>query len=346
MELILTLIDFSNNLERIGKKAEASAATECAARLSSSLPALSLATPTISLSRSLSNLKNNLEKIGRKTEANAISEMNIMICKQLEINTPGKFDGDPTLSTGLVNNLSLISGPRKGSFRHVSHMGFDSEKWLVSDNVDPSWLALEENMDFIKGFVHNAEPEPAAKPAEKDLPPPPPVPREEVKANAVSGMNVAICKRLEANTDEDAALSTGLVNNLSLISGPKEGSFRHISHMGYGAERWSIPGSIGPSWLALKEQLERRGNDRSLFVENIDSSKGFVRDAQTGSAVEPAKKDPHALAPASEKKSHALPRHGAHGQLDSVASVTKPVGQATQGSGPHPRHLDLDPFRL
>ena len=34
VKLILTLIDFSNNLERIGKKAEASAATECAARLS------------------------------------------------------------------------------------------------------------------------------------------------------------------------------------------------------------------------------------------------------------------------------------------------------------------------
>ncbi|KAH8109427.1 hypothetical protein DFH11DRAFT_1627265 [Phellopilus nigrolimitatus] len=94
---------------------------------------------------------------------------------------------------------SLISGPQAGSFKHVSHMGYDPEKGFTSDNVDPSWMAflnqleqhgvdaalIAENMDFIKDFVRDAQaPKPvkststSAKkpPAQKSPAQKPPVP--------------------------------------------------------------------------------------------------------------------------------------------------------------------------
>ncbi|KAJ3475820.1 hypothetical protein NLI96_g11579 [Meripilus lineatus] len=33
---------------------------------------------------------------------------------------------------------SMISGPKAGSFKHVSHMGYDSERGFTSSGVDPS----------------------------------------------------------------------------------------------------------------------------------------------------------------------------------------------------------------
>ena len=79
---------------------------------------------------------------------------------------------------------SLISGPVRyfegldltahhgffksaGSFKHVAHMGFDSEKGFSSTGVDPSWQVLleqltsrgispkeiQKNEQFIKDFV-------------------------------------------------------------------------------------------------------------------------------------------------------------------------------------------------
>jgi hypothetical protein len=64
---------------------------------------------------------------------------------------------------------ALISAPT--SFKHIAHMGFDSEKGFTSENVDPSWERLltqlqgmgisksqiEENKDFIQDFVRDAE---------------------------------------------------------------------------------------------------------------------------------------------------------------------------------------------
>ncbi|EJF63715.1 WH1-domain-containing protein, partial [Dichomitus squalens LYAD-421 SS1] len=95
---------------------------------------------------------------------------------------------------------SMISGPTAGSFKHVAHMGYDSEKGFTSTNVDPSWEAflsnlegqgvsrevLEQNMDFIKDFVRDAqksEAKNAAAPGSaKKKPPPPPAPRRTAHA--------------------------------------------------------------------------------------------------------------------------------------------------------------------
>ncbi|UOH82709.1 hypothetical protein LQV05_005418 [Cryptococcus neoformans] len=95
---------------------------------------------------------------------------------------------------------SMISGPSVGSFKHVAHMGFDSEKGFSSTGVDPSWQKLLEqltqkgfsekdikkNEKFIKDFVDQSggiekatAPPPAAAPKKPSRPPAPPTSRRK-----------------------------------------------------------------------------------------------------------------------------------------------------------------------
>ncbi|GMK58427.1 hypothetical protein CspeluHIS016_0504590 [Cutaneotrichosporon spelunceum] len=104
---------------------------------------------------------------------------------------------------------SLISGPKDGSFKHVAHMGFDSEKGFTSSGVDPSWQILLEqlsmrgvseadiknNENFIKDYVESqggienalamtaAQPIPG-QPKPKRGPPPPPTSRRKPAPSA------------------------------------------------------------------------------------------------------------------------------------------------------------------
>ena len=83
--------------------------------------------------------------------------------------------------------------------------------------------------------------------------------------------------------------------------------------MGYDAEKGFISDNVDPSWLALMEQLEQHGIDRSLIAENMDFIKGFVRDAQSRPAAKPAKKAPPPPTTAPRKKPPVPPRRGTHG---------------------------------
>ncbi|KAF5392318.1 hypothetical protein D9757_001400 [Collybiopsis confluens] len=83
---------------------------------------------------------------------------------------------------------SMISGPTHGSFKHVAHMGYDSEKGFTSQGVDSSWTALlgdlessgvdketiAQNMDFIRDYVKTHPTQAPAKKEKKTKPPPPP----------------------------------------------------------------------------------------------------------------------------------------------------------------------------
>jgi hypothetical protein len=42
---------------------------------------------------------------------------------------------------------SMIGAP--SGFKHVAHMGFDSEKGFSSENVDPSWKLLLEQLSSM-----------------------------------------------------------------------------------------------------------------------------------------------------------------------------------------------------
>ncbi|KAN0065868.1 hypothetical protein ACQY0O_000999 [Thecaphora frezii] len=88
---------------------------------------------------------------------------------------------------------SMIGAP--SGFKHVAHMGFTAEHGFSSENVDPSWQALldqlgsmgvsekdiRKNESFIKDFVGKrggpgaaAKPAPASQPKPKKVPPPAP----------------------------------------------------------------------------------------------------------------------------------------------------------------------------
>ncbi|GAA93827.1 hypothetical protein E5Q_00473 [Mixia osmundae IAM 14324] len=86
---------------------------------------------------------------------------------------------------------SMIGAP--SSFKHVAHMGFDSDKGFTSENVDPSWKTLltqmesmgvskadiKKNEKFIRDYVAKAggpEQAAAANRASTSLPAPPPPP--------------------------------------------------------------------------------------------------------------------------------------------------------------------------
>ncbi|KAL0249713.1 hypothetical protein I308_103014 [Cryptococcus tetragattii IND107] len=106
----------------------------------------------------------------------------------------------PTKKRKWKIDKSMISGPSVGSFKHVAHMGFDSETGFSSTGVDPSWQKLLEqltqkgfsekdikkNEKFIKEFVDQsggiekatASP-PAAAPKKPSRPPAPPTSRRK-----------------------------------------------------------------------------------------------------------------------------------------------------------------------
>ncbi|CAO1620345.1 unnamed protein product [Jaminaea pallidilutea] len=86
---------------------------------------------------------------------------------------------------------SMISGPQ--DFQHVAHMGYSSEHGFSSQNVDPSWAALLEQLSsmgvsekdikknerFIKDFVGSRggpDTKPGGAPAAKAKKTPPPAP--------------------------------------------------------------------------------------------------------------------------------------------------------------------------
>ncbi|KAF5354233.1 hypothetical protein D9756_007233 [Leucocoprinus leucothites] len=92
------------------------------------------------------------------------------------------------LSVGKKSKIdkAMISGPQSGSFIHIAHMGYDADTGFSTKGIDPSWLALLENlegkgvsreviakeMDFIKTYVQKSQDEPK----KKTKPPPPPAP--------------------------------------------------------------------------------------------------------------------------------------------------------------------------
>ncbi|KAI0717345.1 hypothetical protein C8T65DRAFT_528570, partial [Cerioporus squamosus] len=80
----------------------------------------------------------------------------------------------------------------------------------------------------------------------------------------------------------------------SMISGPTVGSFKHVAHMGYDAEKGFTSTNVDPSWEAFLTNLEGQGVSRDVLMQNMDFIKDFVRDAQ--------KADAKPAAPGSAKK--------------------------------------------
>ncbi|KAI0635204.1 hypothetical protein C8Q77DRAFT_1053887 [Trametes polyzona] len=70
----------------------------------------------------------------------------------------------------------------------------------------------------------------------------------------------------------------------SMISGPTEGSFKHVAHMGYDPDSGFTSTNVDPSWEAFLGNLEGQGVSREVLEQNMDFIKDFVRDAQKAEA--------------------------------------------------------------
>ncbi|KAI0674339.1 hypothetical protein C8Q78DRAFT_929572, partial [Trametes maxima] len=78
----------------------------------------------------------------------------------------------------------------------------------------------------------------------------------------------------------------------SMISGPTAGSFKHVAHMGYDADKGFTSTNVDPSWEAFLGNLEGQGISRDVLEQNLDFIKDFVRDAQKAESGGGAKKKP------------------------------------------------------
>ena len=62
-----------------------------------------------------------------------------------------------------------------------------------------------------------------------------------------------------------------------MISGPTAGSFKHVAHMGYDAEKGFSSEGVDPSWTALLTSLEQSGMDKATIQDNMEFIKDYVR---------------------------------------------------------------------
>ena len=100
----------------------------------------------------------------------------------------------------------MISSPLSGSFKHIAHMGYDADTGRPSEGVDPSWIALledlegkgvsrkiiQQEMEYIKSFVQDAQ----GAPRHKTKPQPPPA-DTEWSSEGVDPSWVALLENLE-----------------------------------------------------------------------------------------------------------------------------------------------------
>ncbi|RSH81390.1 Wiskott-Aldrich syndrome protein 1 [Saitozyma podzolica] len=95
----------------------------------------------------------------------------------------------------------------------------------------------------------------------------------------------------------------------SLISGPTAGTFKHVAHMGYDADKGFSSVGVDPSWQVLLEQLSMKGISPKQIQKNEQFIKDFV--AQQGGIEKAtqaaARKPPPPPAPTSRRKPAPAP---------------------------------------
>ncbi|RXK38121.1 wiskott-Aldrich syndrome protein [Tremella mesenterica] len=124
----------------------------------------------------------------------------------------------------------------------------------------------------------------------------------------------------------------------SQISGPSAGSFKHLAHMGYDAEKGFSSVGVDPSWQALLEQLSAKG----ISAKDIQKNEKFIKDfvEQQGGiqkATATARKPPPPPAPTSRRKA-APPPPASRARPTSVVTSPPPPP-------PPPPPLSLPPSR-
>ncbi|KAG2126925.1 hypothetical protein DEU56DRAFT_891683 [Suillus clintonianus] len=124
----------------------------------------------------------------------------------------------------------------------------------------------------------------------------------------------------------------------SMISGPTSGSFVHVAHMGYDAEKGYTTTNVDPSWTTFLSGLEGEGVSREIIDSDMDFIKGFLRDAQNAPLPAAKKKAPPPL---------PAPRNRGHTQQDTAPPPPPPPPSHGEGgtlalpAAPQPGRGDL-----
>ena len=188
---------------------------------------------------------------------------------------------------------SMISSPQFGSFKHIAHAGYDAETGWLSEGVDPSLVALFEDlegkgvsrkiiqreMEYIKSFVRDAQDAP--KQRKKPPPPFPPSQGHSAPSNSVPqrAHPVSPPRPKFPRTVPETVPSHPTAAAAEYPASPQSGSSKHIAHIGYNAETGWLSEGVDPSLVALFEDLEGKGVSRKIIQREMEYIKSFVRDA-------------------------------------------------------------------
>lgn len=131
------------------------------------------------------------------------------------------------------------------------------------------------------------------------------------------------------------AATKGSKIDKSRISGPVQGSYIHVAHMGYDNEKGFSSSNVDPSWLSLMGNLENMGIDRSLLEREEKFIKTFVRDAQNA----PSAPGPPPPPPAPKRKGPpppAPPRRKGGDEFVAAPPTPPPAPPPAPPRGPPP----------
>ncbi|KAJ3737262.1 hypothetical protein DFJ43DRAFT_968709, partial [Lentinula guzmanii] len=169
-------------------------------------------------------------------------------------------------------NLVDLSGTRGVIWSHEFYQGLEGDY-----NTDRPWFHSFPGDECMVGFVFVDESE--AKTLGK-----------KVKENGGKKAKNGTSKKSKSKAKSS---STNKIDK-SQISAPTQGSFKHIAHMGYDAEKGFTSRNVDSSWSDFLGNLEEKGIDKELIEREMDFIRDYVKlqptQAQTGGGGEEKKK--------------------------------------------------------
>ncbi|KAJ4475012.1 hypothetical protein J3R30DRAFT_3224134, partial [Lentinula aciculospora] len=156
------------------------------------------------------------------------------------------------VTSALFFNLVDLSGTRGIIWSHEFYQGFETEY-----NTDRPWFHSFPSDECMVGFVFVDESE--ARSLEK-----------KIKEKSGKKAKAAKSKKHKSSSTIKAS---GKIDK-SLISAPTQGSFKHVAHMGYDADKGFTSRNVDPSWTTIVGNLEEKGVDREIIERDME----FIRD--------------------------------------------------------------------
>ncbi|KAJ3753703.1 hypothetical protein EV360DRAFT_53006 [Lentinula raphanica] len=176
------------------------------------------------------------------------------------------------ITFNLSFNLVDLSGTRGVIWSHEFYEGLEANY-----NTDRPWFHSFPGDECMVGFVFVDESE--AKTFEK-------------KIRAKSGKKAK-------NAKSSSTIKSGGKIDKASISAPTQGSFKHVAHMGYDADKGFTSRNVDPSWTTLLGNLEEKGFDQAMLEREMEFIKDFVKKNQGN--LEPQKEEKKSKAPKPSK---------------------------------------------